>query len=48
MKNEEIPPREDDGSVTPPHGDEVVNEMRNASRKSDARADDPDNDRPAD
>jgi hypothetical protein len=37
----------DPGETTPPHGDEVVNELRNASRHLPERADDPDTDRPA-
>ena len=37
----------DPGDVTPPHGDEVVNQRRNASRASQPKADDPDTDRPA-
>ena len=45
-------PRPDDGSVTPPHGDEleateIVNQKRNAHSEGYAAADDPDNDRPA-
>ena len=44
--------RPDDGSVTPPHGDEleateIVNQKRNAHSEGYAAADDPDNDRPA-
>jgi hypothetical protein len=41
-------PRPDEGDVTPPHGDEIVNDARNASRRSTPTADDPDTDRPAD
>jgi len=37
----------DQGDVTPPHGDEVVNRQRNMSRTSTPPAADPDNDRPA-
>jgi hypothetical protein len=44
-------PQPDDGTVTPPHGDELeterVNEIRNAHSEGYAAADDPDNDRPA-
>jgi hypothetical protein len=44
-------PRPDDGSMTPPHGDEleateIVNQKRNAHSEGYAAADDPDNDRP--
>lgn len=40
-------PQPDPGDVTPPHGDEIVNDERNASRRSTPTADDPDTDRPA-
>ena len=39
-------PRPDEGDMTPPHGDEVVNQQRNMSRHQPPAAD-PDNDRPA-
>jgi hypothetical protein len=39
-------PRPDTGDVTPPHGDEIVNNKRNMSRHEIPSAD-PDNDRPA-
>lgn len=41
-------PRPDRGDVTPPHGDEIVNEQRNMSRRGTPPPADPDNDRPAD
>ena len=41
-------PRPDAGAATPPHGDEMVNEERNMSRRGTPPAADPDNDRPAD
>jgi hypothetical protein len=40
-------PRPDTGDLTPPHGDEIVNEQRNMSRHGTPPAADPDNDRPA-
>lgn len=40
-------PRPDAGDLTPPHGDEIVNEQRNMSRHETPPAADPDNDRPA-
>ena len=40
-------PLPDQGDVTPPHGDEVVNRQRNMSRASTPPPADPDNDRPA-
>ena len=40
-------PHPDQGDVTPPHGDEVVNRQRNMSRTSTPPPADPDNDRPA-
>jgi hypothetical protein len=43
----DVDPIPDGGDLTPPHGDEVVNRQRNASRTETPRADDPDNDRPA-
>ena len=46
-KDPEVTPIADTGDVTPPHGDEVVNRQRNASRSETPTADDPDNDRPA-
>ena len=43
----DVTPMPDAGDITPPHGDEVVNRQRNASRHDTPTADDPDNDRPA-
>ena len=40
-------PHPDNGDVTPPHGDEVVNRQRNMSRESTSGSADPENDRPA-
>lgn len=40
-------PRPDAGDITPPHGDEIVNEQRNMSRHDTPPASDPDHDRPA-
>jgi hypothetical protein len=40
-------PRPDAGDLTPPHGDEIVNEQRNMSRHETPPPADPDNDRPA-
>jgi len=41
------PAEPDPGDVTPPHGDEVAGELRNASRHDTPSAADPDNDRPS-
>jgi len=43
-----IPPAgPDPGDVTPPHGDELPNDLRNASRHETPPPADPDNDRPS-